>query len=181
MVDVAVVVRTAIAVELDRVLAVERDAFGEEDEAELVRLLLSDPTAGPLISLLAWHGERPVGHILITRAAVEGVGTRCCILAPLAVVHDVQRAGVGGELTRAALAAASALGYELMFVLGHPSYYPRHGFRPAGRRGFEAPYPIPGEHEEAWMVQELVPGIIGTVEGRVVPAQTMLRPEYWRE
>ena len=32
---------------------------------------------------------------------------------------------------------------ELVFVLGHPEYYPRYGFTPAGEQGFEAPNSIP--------------------------------------
>ena len=45
-------------------------------------------------------------------------------------------------------------GVELVFVLGHPDYYPRHGFKPAGALGFEAPYPIPDKNVNAWMVQK---------------------------
>jgi predicted N-acetyltransferase YhbS len=73
------------------------------------------------------------------------------------------------------------MGVELVFVLGHPGYYPRFGFKPAGVLGFEAPYPIPEKHADAWMVRELRAGIIGSVRGKVVCADTLSRPEYWRE
>ena len=75
----------------------------------------------------------------------------------------------------------SESGVELVFVLGHPEYYPRHGFTPAGALGFEAPYPIPDEHAEAWMVQELRPGVIGSVCGRVICADMLNKPEHWHE
>ena len=42
-------------------------------------------------------------------------------------------------------------GVDLVFVLGHPGYYPKFGFRPAGALGFEAPYPIPsGTQMPGW-------------------------------
>jgi putative acetyltransferase len=69
----------------------------------------------------------------------------------------------------------------LVFVLGHPDYYPRHGFEPAGPQGLDAPYPIPAAHEDAWMVLALRPGVIGKLRGRVVCADALDKPEYWRE
>ena len=72
-------------------------------------------------------------------------------------------------------------GTGLVFVLGHPGYYPRFGFEPAGRLGFKAPYPIPDEAAEAWMVQELSPGFIGRVSGTVRCCEVLDRPEHWQE
>jgi putative acetyltransferase len=72
-------------------------------------------------------------------------------------------------------------GVDLVFVLGHPEYYPRYGFKPAGHLGFEAPYPIPDEHADAWMVQALRPGVIGSVSGKVRCADELNMPEHWRE
>jgi putative acetyltransferase len=60
-------------------------------------------------------------------------------------------------------------------------YYPRFGFKPAGSLGFEAPYPIPDEHANAWMVQELHPGVIGNVSGNLICADVLNQPEHWRE
>lgn len=176
-------IRHARDTDLSLVLEVERDAFGEEDEAELVRELLVDPTAGPLISLLAWQGERAVGHILLTHATVVGPepAPPSMILAPLAVATAAQRAGIGGLLISRALQEVTAIGIELVFVLGHPAYYPRHGFQPAGRLGLHAPYPIPPADADAWMVQELVPGLLGKVEGKVACATALDDPAAWRE
>jgi putative acetyltransferase len=70
---------------------------------------------------------------------------------------------------------------DLVFVLGHPAYYPRFGFSPAGARGLDAPYPIPQKNAEAWMVRELRPGVIGDCSGRVICADALADPEYWRE
>ena len=123
----------AAASDLQYVLEVERLAFGGDDEAELVRDLLGDPTARPLLSLLAWEDDRPVGHILFTAARLQGApgDVPVSILAPLAVIPDAQRQGVGGALVEEGVRRQSGSGVALVFVLGHPGYYPRHGFEPA--------------------------------------------------
>ena len=175
-------IREAANTELDAVLAVERAAFGSEEEVVLVRDLLSDPSARPCFSFLAFLDDRALGHILFTRAAVGGAPELAAsILAPLAVVPDAQKQGIGGELIRHGLRLLAKSGVDLVFVLGYPTYYGRHGFQPAGRLGFAAPYPIPAKNSDAWMVKELCPGVIGKYCGMVACAEKMDRPEYWRE
>jgi putative acetyltransferase len=66
----------------------------------------------------------------------------------------------------------------LTFVLGHPEYYPRHGFKKASILGFDVPYPIPQEHADAWMVQELRSGVIGNVSGKVQCSDVLNQPEH---
>ena len=176
-------IRKALGTDLNDALSVEKQAFGGETEAELVRALLNDPTAQPSLSLLAYKETRAIGHILFTAVhlADDTGKTPAYILAPLAVVPDMQKQGVGGKLVKRGLELLSESKTGLVFVLGHPEYYPRFGFQPAGRLGFEAPYPIPEKHAGAWMVRELCPGIIRSVQGRIVCARAMDKPEYWRE
>ncbi len=71
----------------------ERLAFGHEKEAELVKYLLSDPSAKLILSLLAFKGDRPVGHISFTTAHLKNRQnkTAIAILAPLAIVPDAQK------------------------------------------------------------------------------------------
>lgn len=166
---------------LSAALSVERAAFGTEEEADLVRDLLGDPSARPCLSLVAYSGLRPVGHVLFTAAPIEGAASAltAAILAPLAVVPEAQRQGVGGALIEDGVARLAADSVDLVFVLGHPSYYPRHGFVPAKPFELTAPYPI--EPQEAWMVRELRPGLLGSASGSVACAQTLMRPELWRE
>ena len=176
-------IREAAGDDLDNVLHVERLAFGHDQEAELVRDLLSDKSAEPLLSLLAFEGDQAVGHILFTSAALAGTqdDVTIMLLAPLAIVPEMQKQGIGGKLVREGLRRLKKSGVDLVFVLGHPEYYPRYGFSPAGDLGFEAPYPIPDECADAWMVQALRPDIIGSVRGKVVCADALQKPEYWRE
>lgn len=175
-------IATAPMSDLDDVLLVERAAFGRDEEAALVRDLLGDPSARPLLSLLAREDDRAVGHILFTSVrlteAPQAVGA---LLAPLAVVPDAQRRGVGRRLVERGLHLLAASGVDLVFVLGSPDYYPRFGFEPAGRRGLAAPFPIPPEDEDAWMVLRLRDDATGAIRGTVVCADALGKPEYWRE
>ena len=177
-------IREASALDLNEVLFIEREAFGHGKEAGLVNDLLNDPTAEPILSLLAFDNDRPAGHILFTRVRLLGVdqSPSMSILAPLAVLADFKNQGIGGRLIDEGIRILAESGVELVFVLGHPGYYPRHGFKqPAGALGFEAPYPIPDEHADAWMVQELRSNVIGRVSGKIVCADALNKPEHWRE
>jgi predicted N-acetyltransferase YhbS len=171
---------------MPRIETVHRLAFGEEQGPKISRLvhdLFDDPTATPLLSLVCVEGNEITGHVFFTKAVLqhspEPVEVR--ILAPLAVVPGAQGRGIGANLIREGLRQLKESGVDLVFVLGHPDYYPRAGFSPAGIHGFDAPYPIPAEHAGAWMVQELRSGVIGNARGTVHCSQDLNRPEHWRE
>jgi len=176
-------IRETDETDIDDIFEVEKSAFGFEKEAILTKDLLNDETAKPYLSLLAFDDDKPVGHILFTRTGLNPKREEIsgCILAPLAVIPDYQNKGVGGELIKHGLKVLEERGVDLVFVLGHPEYYPKFGFAPAGIKGFEAPYPIPEIHAEAWMVQELKPGVIGNASGKVTIAKALDEPEHWRE
>lgn len=163
-----------------------KSAFGPEEGpviADLAIELLHDPTAKPLLSLLACDGDTPLGHVLFTSVRISGSNEaiRAHILAPLAVIPDRQRQGIGSELVKQGLHVLKESGCELVFVLGHPEYYPRFGFRPAGALGFSAPYPILEKNSGAWMVLGLHDGAVDSADGVVQCAKALAKPEYWRE
>ncbi len=175
-------VREAQPHETDDVLRVEREAFGSEEEAELVMNLLNDPSAEPILSLLAFENDTAVGHILFSSASLDPVfPLTVSLLAPLAVVPDFQGQGIGGMLIRQGLHKLTESGVDIVFVLGHPQYYPRHGFVPAGEHGFSAPYPIPDKDAGAWMYRILNPRGIEPFNGTVRCADSLNKPEYWVE
>ena len=175
-------IREALNLDLDNVLSIERAAFGSDEEANLVRDLIGDTIAKPIVSLLAIQDDRAVGHILFTKARLEPEAPLLIsILAPLAVVPDYQKQGIGGKLIEYGLQVLSELMIDLVFVLGHPEYYSSYGFKPAGNLGFDAPFPIPEKNADAWMVKALRPGAIGTFGGKIICADKLYKPEYWRE
>ncbi|MDH3236271.1 MAG: N-acetyltransferase [Alphaproteobacteria bacterium] len=178
-------VRAASERDLPDIMRIHKAAFGDEAVDALVSDLLQDPSARPTLSLIALAGGRPVGHVLFTKLRLAGSeqdnAVSLSILAPLAVVPEAQNKGVGRQLIEAGLAKLQEAGVDLVLVLGHPDYYPRHGFAPAGVLGLEAPYPIPENKAGAWMVRALRPGVLGRVRGRVLCADALDKPELWRE
>jgi len=182
MVD-KIIIRDAKTNELDPLLTINRLAFGSETEAALVRNLILDPTAAPVISLLAFHDEKAIGHILFTRAVLQQIPeANASILAPMAVIPEYQNKGIGGLLIKEGLKRLMEMNVELVFVLGHIDYYPKSGFiNDAARFGFFAPYPIPEEAAAAWMVQELSDGALKKYSGRVSCADSLMQEQYWLE
>lgn len=179
-------IKRATESDLNDVLDIETQAFGKDEGPKIAALvdgLLSDPSAMPLLSLLAVINDQAIGHILFTKAHINSSknSISTVILAPLAVIPNAQSQGIGGELIKEGLRLLSESGIDLVFVLGHPEYYPHYGFKPAGVLGFEAPYPILDKNANAWMVQELHPGVIGRVSGKIVCADVLNQPEHWRE
>lgn len=175
-------IRESTADDLAAVLMVERAAFGSNEEAALVENLLNDASAAPVLSLLAFDGEAAVGHLLFTRAQLTGhEDLSVALLAPLAVVPSAQGTGIGGALIRHGHKLLADRGVALVFVLGHPDYYPRHGYRPAGRLGLQAPHTIPDAHADAWMVTTPDGAAMPPVTGTVQCADAISPVEYWRE
>jgi putative acetyltransferase len=174
-------IRKARDDELEAVLGVERSAFGREEEALLVGDLLRDPSAQPVLSLVAVEDDQMVGHALFTAATVTGTErpVPCALLAPLAVLPSHQRAGLGRALIEAGCERLARQGITLVFVLGDPGYYMRCGFRAAYPLGLKAPRPI--EPEAAWMVRDLAAQVPGSLKGTVSCANAIAAEHYWRE
>ena len=146
------------------------EAFGQPQEADLVDALRS---AGKMtLSLVAVAGERVVGHILFSPVTIENQdGVVLAVgLAPMAVLPELQRRGIGSALIERGLDTCRAAGHDRMVVLGHPGYYPRFGFVPASRFGVGCEYDVP---DEVFMALELRPGAF---EGR--PGTARYAPEF---
>lgn len=169
--------------DLPAVLDIHRLAFGQDEEATLVEAITKDASAEPVLSLIALEDGSPVGHVLFSRAALSAcaIPVSAAILAPLAVVPAAQSQGIGGRLIEEGLARLAASGIDLVFVLGYPDYYGRHGFAAAGPQGLEAPYPIAQEHTDAWMVRDLGKDLVGTVSGKVACCEALDHPALWIE
>lgn len=147
-------VRAEEPTDFDAIDDIVEAAFGQPDEARLVRRLRDSDAYVPDLTLVADDDGEVVGHIMLSYAELKGeTTTRVLSLAPLAVWPGRQRDGVGIALTKEALRLADARGEPLVVVLGHPDYYPRFGFEPARAHGIE-PHDA-AVPDEAFMVVRL--------------------------
>ncbi len=113
-------------------------------EARLVDELRDDGDALPAVSLVATLDDDVVGHVLCSRATVDG---RALLgLGPLGVLPAHQRRGVGRALMQGVLAAADALDEPAVALLGDPAYYRHFGFVLAEPLGLLPPDPGWAQH-----------------------------------
>ena len=144
----------------EAIARVVREAFTGEDEVRLVDALRD---AGHLLlSLVAEDDGEIVGHIAYSPMTVDSetdTYTAIC-LAPVAVAPSRQKQGIGSALINASLDELRATIGGAIFLLGHPTYYPRFGFRPA--REFDVHYQ---DDRDAFMALELAPGALEGVSG----------------
>ena len=139
-------IRPAVRLDADAINDVHRAAFPTELEARIVESLIQ--RGQDAISLVAEVNSRIAGHLLFSPATIRrdpyapleelvsrtettlvvGLG-----LAPLAVLPQFQRCGIGSALVRAGLDECRRLAVPWVIVLGDPAYYSRFGFLPARR------------------------------------------------
>jgi putative acetyltransferase len=161
-----IVIRSERKQDFKSIHEVNRLAFGQEDEALLVRRIRNSSHFIPQLSIVASKEDQIVGHILFSLIDIEGQhGKRSVLsLAPMAVHPDFQNQGIGTKLVREGLKKCHHLGYAIVTVIGHSEYYSRFGFVPARQKGLEVPFPV---LDEAFMVLELVPNALAGLKGRV--------------
>jgi putative acetyltransferase len=141
---------------------VNRQAFGGEYEVALVRRLRDDGLVAA--SLVAEQDGAVTGHLMLSwlTVRVEGRPPRAVALAPVAVLPERQRQGIGTRMVETSIETARQRGVEAVIVLGHPAYYPRFGFSAAAAQQLASPF-----SGSAFMALELVPGALAGKKGSV--------------
>jgi putative acetyltransferase len=152
------IIRNEAEGDVPAIRAVHASAFPTDSESRLADRLRAAGRAR--VSLVAEVEGQIVGHILFTPARIESrdgkVTWEGLALAPLAVSPAQQRRGIGSALTRSGLEECRRLGAPFVIVLGHPTYYPRFGFRRAIDLGIDNQFGA----KDAFMIAELQPGCL---------------------
>jgi putative acetyltransferase len=151
----------------EAVRRVNRLAFGQKEEGQLVDALRAGSFAR--VSWVAETNKQVVGHIMFSDLAIiTADGTIAALtLAPMAVLPGFQRQGIGSVLVRRGLEICKERGHRLVVVLGHPDFYPRFGFSAKLAESLESPF----GGGPSFMVIELAAGAMNGVAGEVAYAE----------
>lgn len=129
---------------------INESAFEGKEEADIVDKLRQ--SCDDLLSLVAVGGDEVVGHIMFSPTIVAGESEIITGmgLAPMAVLPDRQKEGIGTALVNHGLAMLCERQCPFVLVLGHAEYYPRFGFQPAREYGLSCQWD--GVPDEAFMI-----------------------------
>jgi putative acetyltransferase len=130
-------VRSEKPEDIEAVRRVNIAAFGRSSEADLVDRLRN---LSSTISLVAVVSDQIVGHLFFSPVTIDNSSLFLLGLAPVAVLPDYQRQGIGTMLIQEGLKECHPLGCKAVVVLGDPAYYSRFGFIPAKMKGLKCEY-----------------------------------------
>ena len=136
----------------DAIARLNDEAFSSREESKFVEGLRA--SGNLYLSLVAEEKGEIVGHIAFSPVVVEGHNLTTLVgLAPMSVNPKFQGKGIGSDLVRRSIEILRDQGMTAIFVLGHPGYYPRFGFKPASSHfGIRSTYDV---SDDVFMAVEL--------------------------
>ena len=139
-------IREAGISDLKTIRQIHLQAFSKEEGpsiAALVSELLTESSMSEIFSLLAEAEGQAVGHIVFSPVWINDHSSwKGYILAPLGVVPESQKKGVGSALIKAGIKNLLQRNVHTLFVYGDPDYYGRFGFSTKGADPFNPPYEL---------------------------------------
>lgn len=142
--------------------AFETAEHSDGNEQYLVVALRNSNNFIPQLSLVAIQDSKIVGYILFTKIKIGEYEELA--LAPLGILPEYQKQGIGKKLIEKGHEIAKKLGYHYSIVLGSETYYPKSGYVPAINYGIKAPFEVPNENFMAIKLNNTDNEIIGIVE-----------------
>ncbi len=161
--DQVISVRSETEADQETIKNINDAAFGNDAEGKLVDALRSGGFV--VSSLVAESNGAIVGHILFSRLTISTSARpmSAVSLAPMAVLPEFQRQGIGSLLVKHGLEECRKARHKIVVVLGHPEFYPRFGFSAELAEQLESPF----GGGAAWMALELTPNALSGVRGNV--------------
>ena len=117
------------------------------------------------LSIVAEENSLIVGHVLFSKVKLiaDGRERKGLSLAPVAVLPEKQKHGIGRCLIEEGIFSARHLGFEAILVLGDPKYYARFGFEHHLTQKISSPYSC-----EHYAGLELITGALQNFESATV-------------
>ena len=162
-----IIIRTENKKDYKAVTCINDRAFNQPNEGIMISALRKSDKFISELSIVVEVNSEVVGHILFYPLNIISYekSFEVLSLAPMAVLPEYQKKGIGGKLVKEGLLRAKALGFNAVVVLGHPEYYPKFGFERASKWNIRPP--IDEVPDEAFMATELVKGWLNDKAGVV--------------
>ena len=143
-------------------MAFESAKHSDGNEQDLVVALRKSKNFVPELSLVAVNDDKIVGYIMFSKIKIGEYEELA--LAPLAVLPEYQKQGIGKKLIEKGHKIAKGLGFHYSVVLGSEKYYPKLGYVPASQYGIKAPFEVLDENFMVMKLNDFDKEIVGTVE-----------------
>ncbi len=140
-------IRCETLLDYQQIAKVNNLAFGQENEAQLIEEIRRSNRYIPKLSLVAEVENNIVGHILFSYIDLITEESAAKILpvlslAPVAVLPQFQKQGIGTALIQAGLEKADEMQEKMVIVLGNSSFYNRFGFVSSVIYEIECPFEV---------------------------------------
>ena len=135
-----IIIRHETAADYDAITRVNDLAFGETAQSAIIHELRESGEA--LWSKVLVTDGDIIGHLMFYKILLDGTPI-VAGLGPIAIHPDYQRQGYGGQLIRDGLTEADPNKHQIIFLLGHTSYYPHFGFSSELGAQFISPWSRP--------------------------------------
>ena len=154
--------------DISAIRTINEIAFGQPTEAVIVDSIRD--ACSDVLSLVALEDDKIVGHIFFSPVTISSINgfTQGMGLAPMAVLPERQRQGIGSMLVQSGIEAMRERNCPFIIVIGHSEYYPRFGFVSASQYGLSCQWDgVPDEAFMALILDEVsMVSISGTVRYR---------------
>jgi len=141
------------------------------DEHYLTHLFRKSKDGIKELNIVAEIDGKIVGNIMYSHAYIlrpDNSHYPVINFGPLSVLPSFQKTGVGSALMRYSIEKAKELGYGAILFFGHPTYYPRFGFKEA--KDFDITTKE-GKNYPAFMAMELIDGNLKGVNGKFIESE----------
>ncbi|AEV94613.1 GNAT family N-acetyltransferase [Pediococcus claussenii] len=151
---------------------IEKKAFAKADHSDgtehlLITKLRNEKLYIPDFDIIAVSDKTQViGHAMLSTAKIKNssatISQKIGVLAPLAVLPNFQKQGVGTLLLHELEQRATKFGLLAISILGDPAYYGRFGYAPASTFDINAPFDVDNKF---FMMKELQPHNLDNISG----------------
>jgi len=134
------IIRHETPADYDAITRVNDLAFKETAPSRIISELRDSGEA--LWSKVLIKEDEIIGHLMFYKVLLDDKFI-VAGLGPLSILPEYQRQGYGGQLIRDGLTEADPVKHQIIFLLGHTSYYPKFGFSSELGAKYISPWPRP--------------------------------------